>query len=265
MHIIDFHAHIYPAKIAVKATQAIADFYHAPMVYNGSVDELIESGSAIGVEKYIVHSTATKPEQVVSINEFIISEITKESRFVGFGTLHPDFEGADAEITRLISAGLKGIKLHPDFQKFEIDTPKMDKIYDRLSAEGLPVLVHAGDCRYDFSGPKRIARVLDKHPSLKVIAAHFGGYTEWDDSFEYLAGRDLWFDTSSTFWKLPKENALAMIRKHGVSRFLFGSDFPMWDHKGEYERFLSLGLSEEENSAILYRNAAGLLGLSFKE
>jgi len=265
MSIIDFHAHIYPAKIAVKATQAIADFYQAPMVYNGSVDELIESGSAIGVERYIVHSTATKPAQVVSINDFIISEITKESRFVGFGTLHPDFEGSDAEITRLLDAGLKGIKLHPDFQKFEIDTPKMDSIYDRLSAEGLPVLVHAGDCRYDFSGPKRIAKVLDKHPSLRVIAAHFGGYTEWDDSFEYLAGRDLWFDTSSTFWKLPKEKALAMIQKHGVSRFLFGSDFPMWDHKGEYERFLSLGLSDGDNSAILFRNAASLLGLSFKE
>jgi len=265
MRIIDFHAHIYPAKIAVKATQAIADFYQAPMVYHGSVEELLESGSAIGVEKYIVHSTATKPAQVVSINDFIISEISKESRFVGFGTLHPDFEGADAEISRLIPAGLKGIKLHPDFQRFEIDTPKMDPIYDRLSAENIPVLMHAGDCRFDFSGPKRIARVLDRHPSLRVIAAHFGGYSEWDDSFEYLAGRDLWFDTSSTFWKLPKDRALAMIRKHGVSRFLFGSDFPMWDHKGEYERFLSLGLSEEENSAILYRNAASLLGLSFKE
>jgi predicted TIM-barrel fold metal-dependent hydrolase len=261
MRIIDFHAHIFPAKIAAKATQAIGTFYKAPMRYSGSIAELLESGSKIGVEKYIVHSTATKPEQVESINDFIIGEVSRESRFIGFGTLHPDFAGADAEISRIRDAGLRGIKLHPDFQRFAIDDEKMDSIYDRLSDEGIPVLVHAGDCRYDFSGPRRIARVLDRHPRLKFVAAHFGGYTEWDESLEILAGRELMFDTSSTLWKLPREAALEIIRRHGVSRFLFGSDFPMWDHEGELARFMALGLSEDENRAILAENAIDFLGL----
>jgi uncharacterized protein len=262
MRIIDFHAHIYPTKIAVRAAKAIGEFYDAPIAYNGSVDELIKSGSAIGVEKYIVHSTATKPEQVESINDFIIGEISRESRFVGFGTLHQDFAPFESEIARIKKAGLRGVKLHPDFQKFEIDSAKMDPVYECLASEGMLVLAHAGDCRYDFSGPRRIARVIDRHPTLKFVAAHFGGYTEWDESFEILAGRDLWFDTSSTTWKLPIEKSRAMIAKHGVERFLFGSDFPMWDHADEFGRFQALGLSEADERAILFDNAAALLGLA---
>lgn len=267
--IIDFHAHIYPAKIAEKATRVIGEFYDAPMAWHGFSDELLKSGSQIGVAHYVVHSTATKPEQVESINNFIINETQIHPEFIGFGTMHPgfahpDFSAAVTELDRIKNAGLKGIKLHPDFQKFEIDTPQMDDVYDWLSNAGMPVLVHAGDCRYDFSGPKRIAHVLDKHPHLKVVAAHFGGYTEWDASFEYLAGRDVWFDTSSTLWKLPIENACRMMVKHGISRFLFGSDFPMWDHSDEMTRFNKLKLSEKDRRAVLYGNACQLLGLHDK-
>jgi uncharacterized protein len=259
MRIIDFHAHIYPAKIAAKATQSIGAFYDAPIAYQGSPEELIKSGDAIGVERYIVHSTATKSEQVVSINDFIIGEISKDKRFVGFGTLHPGYLEFSGEIDRILKAGLRGIKLHPDFQRFRIDAHEMDPIYEALAGAGLPILVHAGDCRFDFSGPRRIARVLDKHPSLKVVAAHFGGYTEWDEAFELLAGRELWFDTSSTTWKLPVDAARRMIEKHDAERFLFGSDFPMWDHRDELGRFMKLGLSEAQNRAILAENAIALL------
>lgn len=259
--IIDFHAHIYPEKIAVKATKSIGDFYNAPMAYNGSPEELIASGDKIGVTKYIVHSTATKPMQVESINNFILESVEKYPQFVGFGTMHQDYDNFESELKRIKAAGLHGIKLHPDFQKFQIDSQRMDAIYDVMADLGLPVLVHAGDCRYDFSGPKRIKNVLDKHPNLTVIAAHFGGYTEWDKSLEYLVGQNVYFDTSSTLWKLPVEKANEMIKKHGYKKFLFGSDFPMWDHEDEFERFNQLDLTVEERDAILYKNAQKLLGM----
>ena len=257
--IIDFHAHIYPEKIAEKATKNIGEFYNAPMALAGSVKGLIESGEKIGVTKYIVHSTATKPEQVQSINNFIMSEVNAESRFVGFGTMHPLYKEFEAEIARMKEMGLKGIKLHPDFQKFEADAEIMDPIYDCFAKNNLPVLFHAGDYRYDFSGPERIGHVLDKHPDLTVIAAHFGGYTEWDKSYQFLCGRKVYFDTSSTLWRLPYDQALKMIDKHGVDQFLFGVDYPMWDHAGELERFYKLGLSAEDHQKILFENGKKLL------
>ena len=96
---------------------------------------------------------------------------------------------------------------------------------------------------------------------LKLVAAHFGGYTEWEDSLKYLAGRNVWFDTSSSLWTLSFDLAHKIILKHGADKFVFGSDFPMWSHRGELNRFLSLKLSETENEKILYQNAKNLLNI----
>lgn len=259
--IIDFHAHIYPAKIAEKASKAIGDFYDTTMLYNGLSEELLASGSKIGVTKYVVHSVASTPKQVQSINDFIKTEVDAHPEFIGYGTIHPDYEDFENEFKRVVSLGLKGIKVHSEFQKFAIDDAKMDPIYETLSAMKLPILIHAGDERFDYDGPKRIRNVLDKHPDLIMIAAHFGGYTEWDASMEYLVGQNVFFDTSSTFWKLPMEKANKMIKAHGADKFFFGSDFPMWNHEGEFQRFNELDLTAEEKELILYKNAVKFLGL----
>ena len=258
--IIDFHAHIYPEKIAEKATAAIGKFYEdAPMAWHGKADELIQSGNRIGVVKYVVHSAATTEAQVQSINDFIIGECRLHKEFWGFGTIHPAFVDYKTELARIKKAGLNGIKLHSDFQKFQVDDPRMDKIYDEAARLNMAVLFHAGDCRFDFSGPKRILSVLEKHPDLTVIAAHFGGYTEWDNAIEYLVGKNVYFDTSSSLWKLPLEKANRMIKAHGHKKFLFGSDFPMWDHEDELSRFNQLELSQQEREDILYNNGARLI------
>ncbi|NLK46055.1 MAG: amidohydrolase family protein [Treponema sp.] len=259
--IIDFHAHIYPEKIAEKASESIGKFYNAPMLYHGFPEELIESGSKVGVVKYVIHSVATKPEQVEAVNDFIIDSCKRHSEFIGFATHHQDYKDFDKELDRIQKAGLKGIKMHPDFQKFQVDMAQMDNFYTSLEERNFPILLHAGDCRFDFSGSLRLSRVLNKHPKLKIIAAHFGGYTDWENSLKYLAKRNIWFDTSSSLWKLPLDKANEIIRVHGADKFLFGSDFPMWNHEGELERFNKLCFTKEERSAVLYNNAVKLLDL----
>ena len=102
---------------------------------------------------------------------------------------------------------------------------------------------------------------LEKHPDLIIIAAHFGGYTEWDKAVEYLVGKNVYFDTSSTLWKLPVPEADKIIKAHGVEKFLFGSDYPMWDHEGELARFNKLNFSAEERELVMHKNAEKLLGL----
>ena len=261
MPIIDAHAHIFPPKIAEKASRSIGSFYNAPIFYKGSIEELIASGDKISVNYYIVHSTATKADQVCSINDFIMGSCRDESRFIGFGTMHHGFPDIHGEFSRIQAGGLRGLKLHPDFQGIAADDPRLDPVYEELAARDMPVLIHAGDKRYDFSGPLRLSRVLDRHPRLKMIAAHFGGYTEWEESLEHLAGRRCCFDTSSTLWSLSPRKARAILRKHGTDRFLFGSDFPMWDHSEELKRLELLDLSESEMRSILWDNAASRLSL----
>jgi len=258
--IIDAHAHIYPAAIAHKAVVAIGDFYDIPMHGPGTPEGLLERGSTIGVERYLVHSVATTPAQVVSINNFIYAQTQQHPEFIGFATLHPLMENLEEEVDRIISLGLRGVKLHPDFQKFQLDSPEALRLF-RCIAGRLPVLLHTGDARYDFSGPQRMAAALDAVPDLTAIAAHFGGYSQWQDVRAHLIGRDVYMDTSSSLTCLEPAEAVAMIRDHGVEKFLFGTDYPMWDHDAELSRFLALPLTEEERQAILYGNAARLLKL----
>ena len=175
--------------------------------------------------------------------------------------MHQDYKDFEQELKRIKQLGLVGLKLHPDFQKFQADCPQMDDVYEVLTELKMPVLFHAGDCRYDFSGPRRILNVLKKHPNLTIIAAHFGGYTEWEESFEVLAGNNLYFDTSSSTWKIPMDLANKIIKKHGVDKMLFGSDFPMWNHTDELARFNKLDLTEADKEAVLYKNAKELLRL----
>ena len=259
--IIDFHAHIYPSKIADKAAKSIGDFYDIPMQENGSAEHLLEHGRKVGVCHYIVHSVATRPDQVENINNFIADSVKAHPKeFIGFGTLHPDMDNIEKEVDRIISLGLKGIKLHPDFQKFNIDSPKAMKIYEVIEGR-LPVLVHTGDYRYEYSQPKRMRNVIDTFPKLTVIGAHLGGWSQWEEAMKCLLDRNLYVDSSSSLYAFSPEKGKEIIRTWGADRVLFGTDYPMWVHEEELERFYALGLSEEENRKILYENAAKLLQL----
>ena len=248
------HAHIFPPKIASKAVGSIGEFYQIPMCHPGSPEALLESGGAIGVRKYLVCSTATRPGQVTAINDFIRESCAAHPEFLGFGTLHPGYEDIPGEARRIRELGLRGVKLHPDFQQFFIDDPAAFPIYQSCQELGLPILFHTGDERYDWSAPARMAEVARRYPGLTCIAAHFGGYNHWQDVELYRDLPNVWFDTSSALFKLPQERALHLISLMGHRRFLFGTDFPMWDHREELERFLSLGLPAEVRDDILHRN-----------
>ena len=250
---IDAHTHIFPLKIAAKAADSIGNFYNIQMSHEGSVERLLESGSKIGVEKYLVCSTATRPEQVRSINDFVAAEVAAHPNFFGFGTLHPHFEDNLSEIERILSLGLKGIKFHPDFQTFDIDDPSMMKVYEALEGR-LPILFHMGDDRYDYSAPGRLAKIAKRFPNLQLQAAHFGGYRRWQDAGECKDCPNIFFDTSSSLFVLQPEEAAKMIREFGHERFLFATDFPMWDHSEELARFMAIPLTEKEREDIFANN-----------
>jgi predicted TIM-barrel fold metal-dependent hydrolase len=258
--IIDAHAHIFPDKIAEKAVESIGGYYGIAMSGTGTVAGLLESGSRAGIYKYIVHSTATKMDQVKPINDFIAQVKEENKSFIGLGTIHPDFSDIDSEVDRIAALGLEGIKLHPDFQEFNIDDESMMPIY--RAAEGrLPILMHMGDKVKTSSRPERLAKVLDLFPGLTVIAAHLGGYCMWDEAIECLAGRNLYFDTSSSLFALEPERAAEIIRNFGVEKVLFGTDYPMWTYEDELLRFDRLGMTEKERRLILYENACRLFNL----
>jgi hypothetical protein len=139
--IIDAHAHIFPEKIAERAVAGIGSFYDLNMTFDGKVSTLINVGDKAGIDKFVVHSVATNEAQVESINNFIADSVKAyPDRLIGFATIHPSFADIPAEIERAVSLGLKGVKIHPDFQQFEIDCREAYKIYECIEGR-LPLLV----------------------------------------------------------------------------------------------------------------------------
>ncbi len=259
--IIDAHAHIYPDKIAEKAAAGINGFYNMKVRYDGRLDTLLKEGTAAGVDKFLVQSVATTPEQVKSINNFISDSVKNyPDRLIGFGAMHPDFGDIEGETERIISLGLKGIKLHSDFQKFNIDDKRAYPIYE--AAEGrLPILFHVGDPRYDYSSPERLLNIVKQFPKLTAIGAHFAGWSCWQKGAELFAHSGIYTDCSSSLYALSPDEAAKIIRMIGVERVMWGTDYPMWDAKEELTRFDRLPLNDAEKERILYKNAEELLGL----
>ena len=200
MEIIDAHAHIYPEKIAAKATETIGVFYDIKMdMPSGTAERLLEQGKYAGISRFVVHSVATTAHQVRSINEFIKREVEAHPEFIGFITLHQDLTEEEIvnEVDWAIANNMHGIKLHPDFQKFNIDDEAVEKFY-RAADGKLPILFHIGDDRYDYSKPHRLVKIAKKYPGVTFIAAHFGGYRCWQDAVLYKGLDNVYFDTCSS-------------------------------------------------------------------
>ena len=207
--VTDAHCHIYPEKIAARAVAGTDGFYGINSRCKGTVADLLEMGDASGIDRFVVQSVATTPHQVERINEFIAEAVAEGGgRFTGLGTLHPESEDIKGDIEHIIELGLHGVKLHPDIQKFKIDDYRCLKIYELCEKFNLPILMHTGDYRYDFSNANRLLPVMEIYTGLTVIGAHFGGWSVWEEASEKLAKLpNLYVDCSSSLPFITSEVA----------------------------------------------------------
>ncbi len=255
--VIDAHCHIYPEKIAEKAVAGTDRFYDTVAKCKGTFSDLFYEGDKAGVDRFIVQSVATTPKQVKSINEFIAAEVKeKPERLTGLGTLHPESEDIAGDVKHIIELGLHGVKLHPDIQRFKIDDYRCLRIYELCEREGLPILMHTGDSRYDYSNPNRLVPVMKIYTDLTVIGAHFGGWSIWEQASRELCElKNLYVDCSSSFYYIDLETGEDIIKRYGTDRVMFGTDYPMWNPKEELETFFKLNLTDAQRRDILYNNA----------
>ena len=262
--LIDFHTHAFPERIA---SRALASLSHeggglVPQT-KGTPASLKEEMDKDGVDLSVVLSIATNPRQQRSVNDFAI-EMDKDPRLVAFGSVHPDAPDALEELERIHAAGLKGVKLHPEYQRFYADDEKMKPIYRKITQLGLITLFHAG---YDIGFPPPYHAMPEHLLGAKrwldgpVVAAHWGSSDCGLQVLEKLCGEDIYFDLSFGYGCMPRPIAQAIVDRHGPDRLLFGSDMP-W-HRPEWELRLlnSLDLSGEDKEKICWQNAAKLLKL----
>ena len=261
--LIDFHTHAFPDRIGPAAVEKLSLVsggleYHT----DGTVAGLRRSMVAGGVDLSVVLSIATNAHQQKSVNDFAASINGQD--IVAFGSVYPHAENALEELERIKALGLKGVKLHPDYQGFAVDDLKMKPLYRKISQLGLITVFHAG-VDYGFAPPygcmpEHLATALGWFDA-PVVAAHWGGINCGEEVLRYLGGSDVYFDTSFGYGMMPRYYAEKILEKHGVDRMLFGTDSP-W-HTAAMERRLldNLGLTEKERAKIDSENAINLLQL----
>ena len=260
MKIIDIHTHVYPQAIAAKAAQNVRNFYQIGRNMDGTPEMLLQRGAQAGISRYVVLPVAVRPENVQSINHFIVEQMQQHPCFVGLGTLHAETQNIGDEAQRIGDLGLKGIKFHPDCQKFDIDDPRLFPAYEAISGK-MPVFLHMGDKRYNHSHPARLRKVMDLFPKLEVMAAHFGGYSMYETACQELKDKNCIMDVSSSLMFMAPGEAEHYINLYGAERFAFGTDYPVWDPVEEVRHFLDLKLTMEQKEQIAWKTATEFLKL----
>ncbi len=262
--LIDFHTHAFPERIAQTAIEKLS--YVSGGLKNhtdGTVFGLRKSMSEGNVDISVVLSIATNASQQKNVNDFAAT-LDKEKDLVAFGSVFPDSEDTLDELDRIKDLGLKGVKLHPDYQGFNVDDEKMKPIYKKISELGLITVFHAG-FDYGFpppygATPEKLAKALSWFSS-PVVAAHWGGVWCGEGVLKLLCGRDVYFDTSFGYGNMPKYYAEKILEKHGADRMIFGTDTP-WHTAGMEMRLLdTLGISDSDMEKIKSGNAKKLLGI----
>ena len=261
MKFIDIHTHVYPDEIAQKATASVRDFYDiGDERMSGTVSQLLQQSKAAGIEKSVILPVAIRADRVRGINSFILDQTKLHEEFIGFGTVHAAMENIGDEARWIMAQGLKGVKMHPDSQRFAIDDLRLFPLYEEIQGK-IPILLHMGDHRYDYSHPIKLRRILDLFPKLNAIAAHFGGYSMQETACELLKDTNCIFDASSSLMFLQEGEAERYIGIYGAERMAFGSDYPMWDPVLEKEQFLKLKLTYAQQDQIAHKTAERILGL----
>ncbi|MBW1997111.1 MAG: amidohydrolase [Deltaproteobacteria bacterium] len=268
--IIDAHTHVFPENVAPK----VLDSNRAlgfDAFGEGTLGDLRGRMHKLGINACVVLAVSTLPRLVEPSNSWLLRE--RDEEMIPFGTIHPEYQGYRQEIKRIKAMGARGIKFSSLFQDFYPDDRNMYPVYDVLVEEELPVLFHVGGSMRSIEGeeamasPRRIARVLNDFPEMKVIGAHWGGFHALEEARKHLWGRDLYLDTSYPpgLNTVPLKAILEFIEAHGPNRILFASDYPFGDQESDIGIIQDLPLDSEARYRILYGNAAELFGIEKRD
>lgn len=265
--VIDFHTHAFPDALASNAMQTL--LAEAPGItahLDGTVDALLRSMDAAGIEKSVICCIATKAKQFGPILRWC--QDVRSDRLIPFPSVHPADPERIAHIREIKAEGFLGIKVHPFYQEFYAAEDRMRPFYDEVCRQGLLLVMHTG---YDIAFPRQrradpvtVLRLTETFADLRLVATHLGAWQQWDEVRQHLLGREIYIEISFALEELGPTVSREMLMNHPGEYLLFGTDSP-WTEQGRTLGLIEgLGLPEKRLNQLLSGNAARLLGLRGK-
>lgn len=267
------HAHVFPAEVNP----------------NGTVDRLMRLMDECGIARAVGFAPFLYQIKRAGLslhpNEWMAEQVRKNSRLEGFGTI--DIRGGDiaGQVRFIKQLGLKGIKLHPNAQQFDILAPEAFEVYAAAQEHGLFCTFHTGVHHYRIKEYNVLSfdEVAHHFPDLRFSMEHVGGYHFFPQAlavivnnipFPPVPGRrcmvfggltSVFTQDYNRFWYLGNDRLIEGIAQGGVEQFFFGLDFPYNLEPGTkvaLKTLAEIGLSEEQRELILGGNLRRELGLA---
>lgn len=260
--IIDTHFHLEPGseRPSLQETLAALDEIRA----HGGV---ATAGLIVVAQKDDLEFTRSENDRAVELSR------ASEGRFFAFGSVHPgDGDAAIAELERIAGLGVRGLKLHPNSQVFDVASPEVTRVVKRAAELGLVLLFDAYS-PFDPGQTGKFVKLAIAHPTARFILAHMGGPRFFDMAIfgilkEYpkIYQRNVWLELSAVSHMVVGSPSLTEQLRHtcrlvGIDRVLFGSDYPVVAPAQAVADVHALGFDAEEERSILHDNAAALFAL----
>ena len=243
--------------------------------------DLQEVAQKENIERCVILPTAT-PERVASENDRCYQISLKYDRIMSFSTLHPSMNGLKDEIFRSFKRGIRGFKFSSFSQRFNLMSEEVFRMLESMEVAGVacnlvPVVVFDTFCKADkgfgadpdhLTTPVRLSRIYPKFPGINFVGAHMGGLmADFDDLKKYLEPASNFFlDTSNAAHTLQRAQFVELLKIHGSSNILFGTDWPWFTHREETPLINSLMVearfSETERANVFRNNALRLLKMA---
>jgi len=283
---IDFHTHPVMIKELIDSDPDLDrnihekfGFYFPPQPLECFTLEMDEAGVDQAVLLPIDVTTAHGCKIVT--NEQVAKLVEQEPRFIGFASVDPNLPDAPAQLKRAVQKlGLRGLKLDPSFQRFNLNDKKMAyPVYQAAAELEIPILMHTGlswvpSGLAQLSQPINLEEAVQTFPTVNFILAHFSW--PWVDEAVMLAVKypNVFLDTAILYSGTPK-NAFKKIMAEQVgvdvmerslqNKIVFGSNYPRVDIRRSVRGIKALELSQPLTNAIFDGNARRLLKMEVNQ
>ena len=268
---VDFHTHVFPDKVAPGAIASLSAAAGIPARSDGTAAGLAAALSAAGLLAGVNLPVLTAPTQFASVLRFAVG-LNEAFAAAGGGILsfagaHPALPDPRAAMREVREAGVRGIKIHPEYQDTFIDDDAYYRLLSAAKEEGLITVMHAGaDVAFRHremrASPRRIARLLDRLGGYpRMVLAHLGGFEEPGEVEAHLFGREVYLDTAFLLPTVSRTDFLRLLDRHGEGRVLFASDSPWQSPAACLQALHAMALPAPTLARLTEENATALLGL----
>src|SRR6201996_8289182 len=271
--LIDVHTHFMPERLLA----AVRAYFDAagpligrpwPIVYRQDEEARVAALRAFGVGTFTAMLYPHKPGMARSLNEWAADFAARTPDCLHTATFFAE-PSAPADVRRALDRGARVFKCHLQVGDFDPNDPVLDEAWGLLAEAGVPVVTHCGSgpVAGRFTGPGPVARLLARHPALRLVVAHLGmpEYAEFLGLAERYPG--VLLDTTMAFTPFIDDGApfpaaeLPRLRDLG-HRVLLGTDFPNipYPYPDALESLERAGLGAALLRAVCHDNAAAIFG-----